>query len=168
MAPRRESSEYPELDAIEPGYYAILDPDDDTRVTYWRRVRNNKVDSLRAWPPRAAYGPPSPSRLPADPRARYEAAMKWSKKRREYLDRVVAAIGKAPEAAARCFADLQVRCWSCARALKDDKSKVLGIGPDCRSGMDPGFLARYSSPEVGRAHAEHLTALRAAAEVIGR
>ncbi|MEC3995226.1 DUF6011 domain-containing protein [Actinacidiphila sp. DG2A-62] len=67
-----------------------------------------------------------------------------------------------PEVAARCFADLRTRCWSCGRALRDETSKTLGIGPECRSGMDPAVLARYCTPEVGRAHAEHLAKLRAA------
>ncbi|MGA5496677.1 DUF6011 domain-containing protein [Streptomyces cinereoruber] len=168
MAPKRPLSDRPELDAIEPGYYAVLDPDDPGTVTYWHRVRNAKRDVLQAWPPRASYGPRAPMRLPADPHARFEAAKEWWEERRAYLDRVVAAIHEAPEAAARCFADLNVRCWNCGRALRDETSKVVGIGPDCRSGLDPATLARYCTPEVGRAHAEHLAALRAANEVTGR
>jgi hypothetical protein len=156
--------EWPGLDAVEDGYYAILDPDDAGMVTYWRRVRTARANSLRPWPSRASYGPPIPirSQLPADPLDRVEFVSAWSKTRRAYLEKVVAAIAAGPEVAARCFADLRTRCWSCGRALHDETSKTLGIGPECRSGMDPEALARYCTPEVGRAHAEHLARLRAA------
>ncbi|MGW6391140.1 DUF6011 domain-containing protein [Streptomyces sp. NPDC055103] len=156
--------DWPELDAVEDGYYAILDPDDPSTVTYWRRVRTPRVNSLRAWPARAAYGPPIPlrSQLPENPADRVEFVSAWSKKRRAYLEKVVAAIAAGPEVAARCFGDLLTRCWSCGRALRDETSKTLGIGPECRSGMDPASLARYCTPEVGKAHAEHLAQLRAA------
>ncbi|MEC3995228.1 hypothetical protein VSR01_17465 [Actinacidiphila sp. DG2A-62] len=36
--------EWPQLDAIEDGYYAILDPDDEGTVTYWRRVRTARAN----------------------------------------------------------------------------------------------------------------------------
>ncbi|MBT2453310.1 MULTISPECIES: DUF6011 domain-containing protein [unclassified Streptomyces] len=156
--------DWPELDALEDGYYAILDPDGAGTVTYWRRTRSARMNALRPWPAKAWYGPAVPRRadVPTEHAARELFVAQWSRSRRAYLDKVVADITLNPEAAARCFADLRVRCWSCGRALRDETSKTLGIGPECRSGMDPAVLARYSTPKVGKAHAEHLAVLRAA------
>ncbi|MDH6189194.1 hypothetical protein EES44_24630 [Streptomyces sp. ADI96-15] len=156
--------DWPELDAIEEGYYAVLDPADPGTVTYWRRTRTARTNALKPWPAKAWYGPATPRKadVPTERAARDLFVATWSRSRREYLDQVVAAIAAGPEAAARCFADLRFRCWSCGRALHDETSKTLGIGPECRSGMDPAVLARYCTPEVGRLHAEHLAQLRAA------
>ncbi|MFF2940243.1 DUF6011 domain-containing protein [Streptomyces niveus] len=155
--------EWQELDAVEDGYYAILDPDDKGTVTYWRRTRSARTNALKPWPAKAWYGPAVPRRgdVPTEHAARDLFVATWSRTRRKYLEQVVTAIAASPEVAARCFADLRTRCWSCGRALHDDTSKTLGIGPECRSGMDTAVLARYSTPEVGRAHAEHLAMLRA-------
>jgi hypothetical protein len=159
--------DWPELDAIADGYYAILDPADTGAMAYWRRVRTPTTSALKPWPAKAWYGPQVPRRkdVPTDRLERAEFIAAWSKTRRAYLDQVVAAIAASPEAAARCFADLCLRCWSCGRALTDETSKTVGIGPECRSGMDPAVLARYCTPEVGRIHAEHLAALRTDAAV---
>ncbi|MGW6456306.1 DUF6011 domain-containing protein [Streptomyces sp. NPDC055078] len=156
--------DWPELDAIEAGYYAVLDPADPGTVTYWRRTRTARTSTLKPWPAKAWYGPAVPLRadVPTEHAARHLFVAAWSRTRRAYLDQVVAAITAGPEVAARCFADLRFRCWSCGRALRDETSKTLGIGPECRTGMDPAVLARYCTPEVGRLHAEHLAELRAA------
>ncbi|MFD3844772.1 DUF6011 domain-containing protein [Streptomyces microflavus] len=156
--------DWPELEGIPEGYYAVLDPADPTTVTYWRRVITARTDYLRPWPAKAWYGPPVPRRsdVPTERSARELFVATWSKTRRAYLDQVVAAIAAGPEAAARCFADLRSCCWSCGRPLHDETSRTLGIGPDCRRDMDPTLLARYCTPEVGRAHAAHLAELQAA------
>ncbi|WP_434593429.1 DUF6011 domain-containing protein [Streptomyces sp. A5-4] len=158
--------DWPELDTIAEGYYAIPDPDDAGTMTYWRRVRTERKNSLKAWPAKAWFGPEIPRRsdVPTDRDERDLFVAAWSASRRAYMDRVVTAIGAAPEVAARCFAALRVRCWCCGRTLRDETSKTLGIGPECRTGMDPAVLARYCTPEVGRLHAEHLAAVAGATE----
>ena len=40
------------------GHYAVLDPDDPTVMTYWRKRRSR----FAPWPPKARYGPPTPPR----------------------------------------------------------------------------------------------------------
>lgn len=155
---------WPELDAVPEGYYAVLDPHDVGTMTYWRRTSTAKTDSLRAWPAKAWYGPPVPRRaeLPEVREERDVFVAAWQQARRTYLGRVVDSIAERPEVAARCFAALCIRCWSCGRPLYDDTSKVFGIGPDCRGGMDSAVLARYCTPAVGRAHAAFLAAGRPA------
>lgn len=154
---------WPDLGPIAEGYYAVRDPDDPEQMTYWRRVRTKKTDALKAWPAKAWWGPPVPRRkdVPTDivERDRFVAA--WSESRRSYLSKIVTAITADTEGAARRFAELHTRCCFCGRALRDETSKTFGIGPECRSGVDPAVLARYCAPLVGRAHAEHLGRPRA-------
>lgn len=151
---------WPALADINEGYYAVHDPADPNTVIYWRRVVTGKVDGLKAWPAKAWYGPAVPRRadVPAEraERARFVAA--WSESRRAYMTKVVDAILADPVAAGRRFAEFGIRCCQCARPLRDATSKTVGIGPECRSGMDPAVLARYLTPQVGRIHAEHLVA----------
>lgn len=153
------SSVWPELEPIREGYYAILDPAEPDTVSYWRRFVTKKRDGLHAWPAKSWYGPRIPLRreLPDDPRARQEFVAAWSQTRRDYLDRVVAAIAADVVAAGRRFADLSTRCCRCGRVLRDATSKTVAIGPECRSGLDPAVLAHYLTPQVGRAHAEQLS-----------
>lgn len=153
-----------ELDAIPDGYYAVLDPHTVGTMTYWRRVRTAKADALRTWPAKAWHGPPVPRRadLPELREDRDRFVADWQATRRKYLGEVIASIADRPEVAARCFAALCIRCWSCGRPLHDKTSKVVGIGPDCREGMDPAVLARYCTPEVATAHAAFLAAGRQA------
>ncbi|MFD5788643.1 DUF6011 domain-containing protein [Streptomyces sp. NPDC127037] len=154
------SRDWPALDAIPEGYYAVLDPADPDRMSYWRRVHTPRQNALKAWPASAWYGPPTPRRkdVPTERIDREAFIGEWTKTRRAYLDQVVAAITASPETAAGCFARFCIRCWSCGRPLHDETSKTLGIGPECRGGMDPAALARYCTPEVARIHAEHLAA----------
>ncbi|WP_326814056.1 DUF6011 domain-containing protein [Streptomyces sp. NBC_01763] len=155
---------WPDLSAIDEGYYAVLDPDGQETITYWRRVRTAKVDALKAWPAKAWYGPPIPRRseVPTDRAERDKFVAAWSERRRVYVGKVVAAITSGPEVAGRCFADFRSRCCMCGRALRDNTSKTYGIGPECRSGMDPAVLARYCTPEVGWVHAKALKARKEA------
>jgi hypothetical protein len=154
------TTSWPELDAIDDGYYAVRDPEDPATVTYWRRTRTATTNTLKPWPAKAWYGPAVPRRsdIPADRQARDRFVRAWSSTRRAYLDKIVAAIAARPEAAARRFADFSTRCCRCARYLTDAMSKTYGIGPECRSGIPADVLARYLTPQVGRAHAEHLDA----------
>jgi hypothetical protein len=103
---------------------------------------------------------PRKADVPADPAARTAFAQEWSARRRAYLTRVIAAITADPVGAARCYAEFSIRCAKCGRRLTDDTSKSVGIGPECRRGMDPAALARYATPRVGRVHAAHLNAER--------
>ncbi|MGW1989652.1 DUF6011 domain-containing protein [Embleya sp. NPDC001921] len=148
----------PALDGIPDSYYAVHHPDDPGTITYWRRKRTTTTDALTAWPAKAWYGPPIPLRrdVPADPAERDAFVADWSARSLAFLDVVIDAIKADPLAAARRFADFTIRCCQCGRALKDGTSKTYGIGPECRSGMDPALLARYLTPQVGRIHAEHL------------
>ncbi|MGC5411220.1 DUF6011 domain-containing protein, partial [Streptomyces sp. DT225] len=114
-------------------------------MSYWRRVITTRQNGLRPWPTKAWYGPAVPRRkdVPTERIDREAFIADWSKKRRAYLDQVVTAIRQSPQAAAVCFARFRIRCWSCGRPLRDETSKALGVGPECRSGMDPAALARY-------------------------
>ncbi|MFI0827211.1 hypothetical protein ACH4Q7_22460 [Streptomyces roseolus] len=104
------TSLWPELAPIEAGYYAVFDPDDASTVTYWRRYFTKNRDGLAAWPPKSWYGPLIPRRneLPDDPRARQEFVSAWSQTRRDYLDRVVAAISADTTAAGRPLTELEI------------------------------------------------------------
>ncbi|MFF4388532.1 DUF6011 domain-containing protein [Streptomyces sp. NPDC001552] len=150
--------EWPELDGVPVGYYAIYDPDDQTTVIYWRRILTDKSNGLKAWPSKAWYGPPLPRRseIPTDRAERDAFAAAWRKTRQAYIDRVVAALAADPIAAGRRFAEFGIRCCICGRALRDALSKSYGIGPECRSGIPALTLARYLTPLVGQAHAVQL------------
>ncbi|MFF4292176.1 DUF6011 domain-containing protein [Streptomyces vinaceus] len=149
---------WPEMDGVAEGYYAIPDPTDPQTITYWRRILTSKRNALKAWPAKAWYGPPIPRRseVPEDRAERDAFVAAWSESRRAYIAQVVAAIAADPYAAGRRFSDFSTRCCSCARKLRDELSKSVGIGPECRAGIPAEVLARYGTPAVGRAHAAHL------------
>lgn len=144
--------------AIPDGYYAVPDPADPQVMTYWRRRHTSTTDSLRSWPATAWYGPAVPRRseLPEDPAERQAFADAWSATRNAYHDQIVVAILTDTAAAAKRFADLRTACSQCGRRLRDAESKLYAVGPDCRALMDPVWLGRIRSAEVGRAHAEQL------------
>ena len=48
--------------------------------------------------------------------------------------RVMAAIAKDPQTAAKAYADAIGNCYKCNRHLTDETSRALGIGPQCRAG----------------------------------
>ncbi|MEU6929017.1 DUF6011 domain-containing protein [Streptomyces sp. NPDC046374] len=150
--------DWPELDAVADGYYAIPDPDDPGTMTYWRRIRTDRKNALTGWPAKAWYGPPVPRRsdVPVDDAERAAFVAAWSQARRAYLDRIVGTIAEDQVTAGRRFAEFRIRCCRCGRALKDETSKTYGIGPECRSGIPAAVLARYLTPEVGRIHAQAL------------
>ncbi|WP_228994743.1 DUF6011 domain-containing protein [Streptomyces sp. DH8] len=151
---------WPDLGPLAKGYYAVLDPQDPATMTYWRRVITPKVDGLKPWPAKAWWGPPVPRRadVPADRAARDRFIAAWSESRRTYLTDVVAALVENPTAAGQRFAEWNTRCCQCSRVLHDALSKAYGIGPECRKHLPGDILARYYTPEVARAHAEHVGA----------
>jgi hypothetical protein len=77
----------------------------------------------------------------------------WFDTWQAWLGRVRATIDADPHAALKRYADFSIRCCQCGRALTDDTSKVLGIGPECRRGIDPALLAAITTPQVAAAHA---------------
>ena len=139
------------------GYYAVPDPDDTTAMTYWRA----KGGGLHPHPAKTWYGPARPLRQDAPSPKGGPEFQEWM---RDYFDRWTAwarrvrdSLAIDPAATARRFADLTTRCCVCGRALTDAESKVLGIGPDCRSRLDPhGVAAIVLTPEVAKAHAAAL------------
>lgn len=134
------------------GYYAITDPDNAETMTYWRASKGR----LAIWPAKAWYGP---ARLlkrdaPADRdemRAWYTA---WSDTWAAWATRVRTALDADQAAALRRFARFSIRCCQCGRRLTDDTSKVYGVGPECRRGASPAFLAAVMTPQVAAIHAE--------------
>jgi hypothetical protein len=97
-------------------YFAVPDPDDPNRMTYWFRTDGGWI---RPWPKGAEYGP-----LP-------EPVESWN----DWQRRVWAAIEADPDGAAARFAKAVVRCGVCGRLLTDPLSRELGRGPDCRDGI---------------------------------
>ena len=55
------------------------------------------------------------------------------------------------EAAATRFAVFRSRRCCCGKVLSDERSKVYGIGPECRRGISPDTLRRFVDA-VARAH----------------
>lgn len=125
------SSAHSDWRALSEGYYAIVDPRDADRMTYWRRKtgRGNRPE-LVSWP------------LNVDQTVRVG-----------YTMQITAAISADPVAAGKRFAELTTRCCMCSRRLRDEKSKVSGIGPECRKSVPGWLVERYLVPAVERAHA---------------
>lgn len=117
--------------ALPEGYYAVLDPDNADRMTYWwRRTGRRDRPEFLAWP------------LKVDQTARAGYTMS-----------IVAAIAADPVAAGKRFAQFTTRCCMCSRPLRDEKSKVCGIGPECRKSVPDAVIERYLIPAVEQAHA---------------
>ena len=136
-------------------YYAVHDPADPSRITYWRETAQGR----KPWPNKANYAPVLLKRdVPAlltrqDRRAWVNA---WF---REELPKWQAAIDAAidadPVGARARFVAFTSRCCCCGRALTDPASKCYGVGPECRADVSAGLLAELTVA-VGRAHAAHL------------
>jgi hypothetical protein len=98
------------------GTYAIPDPDEPRRPTYWR-VTNGKI---QPWPSGAKYGPPRPPLTDPrpDPAIRAAQLAVWRTDIKQHRLRVIAAINAdAPGAAARFTAGTE-RCSHCRRFFK--------------------------------------------------
>ncbi len=149
---------------IEPRYFAVADPVDPGRMTYWRRDGGGRY---RPWPAKARYGPD----LWRDPGEGREhvipAGLGDADRKRWLLDwagrvsgpwhaQVQAAIEADPAGAAARFAALRCCCACCGRKLKDPTGRTYGVGPECRDGWPADRLAA-AVEAVGRAHAEILT-----------
>lgn len=137
-------------------YYAIPDPDDSTRITYWRETGRK----LAPWPGKVHYGPRLRKRdFPAGtPRQQFEYADRWMLEiRHPWEAKIRAAVDANPDEATARFAALTTRCGFCGKKLTDERSKVIGVGPDCRDGFPDELIARFVEA-VGRAHAAHLGA----------
>jgi Family of unknown function (DUF6011) len=137
---------------VEIEYFAVPDPDDAERMTYWRLGPRG----LASWPPNARYGPTLLRRdVPRDLRgdAKREWVHTWFQSTRfMWTARVFEAINVDQHAAAARFAVWQMRCLCCGRALTDPASKTYGIGPECRAGLPVEVLVQLNE-EVGRMHA---------------
>lgn len=145
-------------------YFAVVDPDSG-HVSYW--VRTNR--GLRPWPDKARYEPlPLRRDVPKDSGARCEFLAAW---RSDVLDpwtaRRDAALEDDPDGCKARFAVMTSRCWCCGRTLTDNRSKVYGIGPECRTGMTTGQLARCAEL-MAAAHGELLANLDPTGEAVPR
>lgn len=134
-------------------YFAVADPTDPARITYWRRT-NGK---LAPWPSRARYGPQLlRSDLPAGlaGQERQEWIQAWFRAHvTPWHTQVHATIDTNPETCAARFAAFTTRCCQCGRTLRDPASKAYGVGPECRDGWPDTVLAAMVEA-VGRAHAD--------------
>jgi hypothetical protein len=144
-------------------FYAVPDPDDPGLMTYWRE-RNG---ILYMWPNKARYGP---TLLRSDvPKGlvgyrKNEWAVKWYHANRiPWQEKVNAAIEADRDKASAVFAAFCTRCGFCGKELKEEKSKVTGIGPECVKGLPDELVWRFIQ-EVSAAHARHLESENASHE----
>jgi hypothetical protein len=137
----------PRTEPRDPARYAIPDPLDPGKVSYWYRPESGRdKGKLQPWPPqRNTWGrlyyknmPDGATRTPAN---RAFADAHWAKVR-EGRKTAVAEIEANPELAAARFARYAVACSACGKAMWDERSVTYGIGPECRRGASPGFLSR--------------------------
>lgn len=120
-----------------PRYYAVPDPLDPAKVSYWYEFKN----ALKPWPPRRnKWGRLYVSDVPAGV-DQLEYQVEHFRKVRAARAEVKATIDADPYLAALRFARFAFRCCCCGRALTDKRSKVYAIGPDCRAGASPEFLS---------------------------
>jgi hypothetical protein len=133
-------------------YFAVADPNDATRITYWRRTEGR----LKPWPATARYGPALyRTDLPADLKgqAQREWIASWHRQHTfPWHEAIRAAIDSDPTGCAARFAAFTTRCCQCGKRLRDPTSKTYGVGPDCRDGWPDAVLASMVEA-VGRAHA---------------
>jgi Family of unknown function (DUF6011) len=131
-------------DDVRPDYFAVPDPLDPTKLSYWYRPkRGRKAGRLQPWPPRrndwGALYRTDVLAQPPEERDEYRIAH-WKRIRagREEVTRVIEA---DPTLAAARFAECHSICCCCGKSLTDERSKAYGVGPDCRSGLRPEALA---------------------------
>jgi Family of unknown function (DUF6011) len=148
----------------EPSYYAVWASYERTRqaqVHYWYRVRKGAdAGKIRAWPPgRTHFGRLYRADIPDEKTCKETfgcTPREWQDRYwqdvRDAKQEALVEIRKHPDEAAALFAALESTCCCCGRALTDERSKVYGIGPECRAGMDPDVL-RQISAETAKVHA---------------
>lgn len=150
----------------EDRYFAVPDPDDQAVMTYWREHEDRYgIRRFSPWPDKAHYGPVLWKRdLPRDPKAKRAMREAHWARSREWRTKVRALVDADRFTAGKRFADWQVRCCFCGRALTEEHSKVYGVGPECRAGIPAEVLARYATPVVARAHAAQLAGVELSRE----
>lgn len=146
--------------AIPDGYYAVPDPTDPEAMTYWRHTSTGRRPGLKPWPVKAMYGPVL-YRKDVPPGLRTEQRRDWLQAwlrdvHHPWHAAIRESIATDPTRAGKRFADMSTRCCSCGRALTEEYSKVVGIGPECRQGLNAALLAQYVTPRVSRAHVQQL------------
>lgn len=133
-------------------YFAVPDPSDATRMTYWREAGGKR----KPWPAKATYGPALyRTDLPdgLDWQARQDWIADWMRANAwPWYEQVNAAIEADRAGCARRFAEFTSRCCQCGRKLRDPATKVEGIGPECREDA-PAWLMTAAASEVSRVHA---------------
>jgi hypothetical protein len=143
---KREPREGPK----DPARYAIPDPLDPGKVSYWYRPeRGQEKGKLLPWPPqRNKWGQrlyrkdlPVPGEPSSSPANRAFAAAFWDRVR-EARETAIAEIEANPELAAARFARYCKCCCACGKVMWEERSVVYGIGPECRRGASPEFLSR--------------------------
>ena len=135
----------------DPQYFAVPDPHDPTTMTYWK---GDLGAGLNPWPKGASFGPVAyRSQVPKEPNARRAFIAEHQANRSAWWSALRLALQRDPNEAANRFARLTSRCCFCGRFLSDARSKVLGIGPDCRAGLNEHELAERMTPHVAREHA---------------
>lgn len=133
-------------EGITTRYYAVPDPVDPAKVSYWYEPRRGKLaGTLQPWPPnRNHWGSLFHRDIPeglteAQRRAFTDDYFRRVRQAREDISGIIAA---DPAAAALRFSRYCVCCCSCGKALTADRSSVYGIGPECRKGVAPQVLSR--------------------------
>jgi hypothetical protein len=141
-------------------YYAVPDPDDAGRMVYLRR---NARGALDPWPAKAKYGPSLLKKDVPDLLKGVERSdwiRQWfSENSWPWWATVRQAVADDPVTAQARFAKFCSRCCFCGKRLTDEASKTYGVGPECRRGEPAEFLA-HTAEAIGRAHAEHVDAVR--------
>jgi Family of unknown function (DUF6011) len=143
-------------EGVRPDYFAVPDPLDPDRLSYWYRPkRGRKAGKIQPWPPRRnRWGVLLGSEVltvPVDQRDEYRIGH-W-RRVREARQMVAAAIDTDPGLCAARFSAARSACCVCGKELTDERSKTYGIGPDCRQGIGPEALAGLVNA-MAAAHAE--------------
>ncbi|WP_239404501.1 DUF6011 domain-containing protein [Frankia sp. Cj3] len=144
----------------ESRYFAVPDLLDPAQMSYWYRPTSGRnAGQLAPWPPRRSrWGQLLTKDIPFDP-------VLDPKRYRHFVCGQVAAIniakgqvdvivGRDPDTAAARFAALTIRCCRCGKQLSDARSKIHGVGPECRSGMSADLLGLLADA-VRAAHGEY-------------
>ncbi len=133
---------------VRPDYFAVPDPLDPSKLSYWYRPkRGKKAGQLRGWPPRrndwGVLYRKDVLAQPPEQRADYQIAH-WQRIRAA-REEIAKTIDADPTLAAARFAACHSICCCCGKGLTDERSKAYGIGPECRSGMKPETLTALTS-----------------------
>ena len=140
--------------APEPSYFAVWGHYDRTGLTkfhFWYRVRiGRQAGKIQPWPPtRSRFGTLFARDIPSEQECRdtFSCSVREWRERywqdvRDVRDAALREIDEHPEDAAAMFAAFHSYCCCCGKGLTDERSKVYGIGPECRRGLAPEVLKR--------------------------